>query len=441
MPSTAAAPGALTASPDPAPHRDVPRARRRQPWARRADGLVTWGIVGTAAFALLLAVAELVEVPGASYSLMLGTWGPHWLTLLVVLAVLAVVAFRRRPGRARACAVAALAVATAITGGVGWAQLSYVARQGIVIDAWALTGIGQGGAAPDEEPVVLDDTETGQQLRAGVWYPRDASGRRLAASRTVPVVVLIHGGGWSNGNRLNPMTRGQADWLAHQGYLAIAVDYPLSTPELATWELAESRTACALAWVGANAGAYGGDTGRLALVGDSAGGHLALELTYRQALGEMPQPPEGCSAAVPQIDAVSTTYPVADPVGFHDNPDLVMGPFTADRAQRYTGGTPRQVPGRYAAIDPVTRLERISRAGAAAGLPPTLIVAGQQDHVVPVAGARALDAALSRAGAPHETLIVPYTDHVFDLNPGSAVSQLWRGRTLALFAGAGLAAG
>ena len=117
-----------------------------------------------------------------------------------------------------------------------WAggQVSYVTDHGTSIDAWALTGIGQWGAAPDEEPVVLDDTETGQQLRAGIWYPRGADGRRLDSSASVPVVVLVHGGGWSNGDRLNPMTRGQADWLSRQGYLAIAVDYPLSTPDLAT---------------------------------------------------------------------------------------------------------------------------------------------------------------------------------------------------------------
>lgn len=92
--------------------------------------------------------------------------------------------------------------------------------------------------------------------------------------------------------------------------------------------------------MGAHASVYGGDTSRFALVGDSAGGHLALEMTYRQALGELPQQPEGCTGSVPQIDAVSTASPVADPVGFHDNPDLVMGPFTVGRAQRYTGGIP-----------------------------------------------------------------------------------------------------
>ena len=115
-----------------------------------------------------------------------------------------------------------------------------------------------------------------------------------------------------------------------------------------------------------------------------------------------------------------------------------MGPFVAERAQRYTGGTPAQVPARYEAIDPVALLGQVADAGLAADLPPTLIVAGEQDHVVPVAGAVALDARLTEAGAPHETHIVPYTDHVFDLNPGSAVSQLWRHRSLALLEEAGL---
>lgn len=421
------------------------------PRPRRRPLLVRTGLA-LASFLALAAVAELVEVPGLSYSLMLGTWGPDillGLLLLTVLAVVATIAARRagevRVARLRGATAVLLALATVVTGGVGAAQLAYVTAQGTRIDLLALTGIGQAGAAPDTEPLLLDDIEAGQQLRLGVWYPRDADGRTLTAEQVraahpegVPVVVLVHGGGWSNGNRLNPMTRGQADWLARQGYLAIAVDYPLSTSALHTWQLAESRTACGLAWVGAHAAEYGGDAERLALVGDSAGGHLALALTYRQALGTLPDYPASCGGQVPGVDAVLTEYPIADPAGFHDNPDLVMGPFVAERAQRYTGGTPAQVPARYEAIDPVALLGQVADAGLAADLPPTLIVAGEQDHVVPVAGAVALDARLTEAGAPHETHIVPYTDHVFDLNPGSAVSQLWRHRSLALLEEAGL---
>lgn len=404
-------------------------------------------LLAVAGFAALASLAELIEVPGLSYSLMLGPWGVDWLALLAVLVLVALAARRRRPGRARSLAVLLLTLALVITAGVGWRQVDFARSQGVRLDLWALTGIGQSGSQPDVQPVVLDDTDTGQLLQAGVWLPRDgrggvlgtgstgapaSSGRSARSDSPVGVVVLLHGGGWSNGNRLNPMTRGQAAWFASQGYLAIALDYPLSTPDLATWQLAESRVACGLAWVASHAEGYGGDARHLALVGDSAGGNLALEITYRQALGQLDPVDEECGSEVPQIDAVSTTYPIADPVGFHDNPDLVMAPFVSERARRYTSGTPGQVPERYEAIDPRRKLALLAERGMGPSLPPTLIVHGARDHVVPVDGTRSLDAALEETGAPHTTLIAPLTDHVFDLNPGSALSQTWRHLTLDL---------
>lgn len=418
-------------------------ARPRGPAPRPAVSAL---LVVVAVLALALAVAELVEVPGLSYSLMLGAWGLDCLVGLIVLTFAAVVLHRRHPSRVRAVAAVAAVSATAITGAVGARHVAYAHEHGVDVDLVALTGIGQAGAAPDLEPLVLNDVETGQQLHAGVWMPRDpGTGRAWTAEQVyeaqpegVPVVVLLHGGGWSNGNRLNPMTRGQADWFARQGYLAIALDYPLSTSLLATWELAETRSVCGLAWVAAHAAQYGGDIDRLALQGDSAGGNLALEITYRQALGSLPAPLEECGSQIPRVDAVTVTYPVADPVGFHDNPDPIMGPFTRGRSERYTGGSPRQHPERYEAVDPVSKARELVQAGAAGALPPTLVVAGARDHVVPVAGVRELDAVLTQGGAPHETLIAPLTDHVFDLNPGSLVSQIWRSRTLALLERAGL---
>lgn len=403
--------------------------------------LATCLLLAVAGFAALASLAELIEVPGLSYVLMLGPWGADWLALLALLTLAALVARRRHPARSRSLALLLLALSLVVTAGVGWRQVDFARSQGTRLDLWALTGIGQSGSQPDEQPVVLDDTDTGQLLQAGVWLPRDRDGALLSAghsgAQTSPgtpagVVVLLHGGGWSNGNRLNPMTRGQAAWLASQGYLAIALDYPLSTPDLATWQLAESRVACGLAWVASHAGGYGGDASHLALVGDSAGGNLALEITYRQALGLLGPVDEACGTQVPQIDAVSTTYPIADPVAFHDNPDLVMAPFVSERARRYTGGTPAQVPQRYEAIDPRGKLALLARLGAGPSLPPTLIVHGARDHVVPVEGTLSLDAALETAGAPRTTVVAPLTDHVFDLNPGSAVSQTWRHLTLDL---------
>ncbi|WP_172191157.1 alpha/beta hydrolase fold domain-containing protein [Actinomyces faecalis] len=424
----------------------MPHAPDRPPRRRRT---VTCLLLVVAVLAAVTSLAELIEVPGLSYVLMLGTWGIDWLVLLAVLTLVVLVVRRRHRDRAVSLAALLLVLSLVVTAGTGWRQVDFARSQGVRLDLWALTGIGQGGASPDLQPVVLDDTDTGQLLQAGVWLPRDRDGSLLSLGQprqgagsgdAAGVVVLLHGGGWSNGNRLNPMTRGQAAWLASQGYLAIALDYPLSTPGLATWQLAQSRVTCGLAWVASHAARYGGDAQHLALVGDSAGGNLALETTYRQALGLLDPLEEACGDQVPDVDAVSTTYPIADPVGFHNNPDLVMAPFVSERARRYTGGTPEQVPERYEAIDPRRKLEALAARGLAPDLPPTLIVHGERDHVVPVKGTRSLEASLSAAGAPHTTVIAPLTDHVFDLNPGSVVSQTWRTLTIELLSRAGVRA-
>lgn len=62
-------------------------------------------LLAVAGFAALASLAELIEVPGLSYSLMLGPWGVDWLALLAVLVLVALAARRRRPGRARSLAV------------------------------------------------------------------------------------------------------------------------------------------------------------------------------------------------------------------------------------------------------------------------------------------------------------------------------------------------
>ena len=143
-----------------------------------------------------------------------------------------------------------------------------------------------------------------------------------------------------------------------------------------------------------------------------------------------------CQGSVPTIRAVATTYPITDPTVFHDNPDPIMSGPVAGRARLYAGGSPAQYPERYASIDPTRKAAAV---GAAA--PPVLIVHGEEDHVVPVSGTKDFDAVLEEAGARHETIVVPYADHIFDLNGGSVASQIWREKTLALLRDAGMGAG
>ena len=96
-----------------------------------------------------------------------------------------------------------------------------------------------------------------------------------------PVVVFVHGGGWHTGDK-GPSVHAKADWLTAQGILLVSVNYRLSpTPVLdpapgrLTFPTHAQDVGRALAFVRANVATLGGDPGRIALMGHSAGAHLA----------------------------------------------------------------------------------------------------------------------------------------------------------------------
>jgi len=82
---------------------------------------------------------------------------------------------------------------------------------------------------------------------------------------------MVHGGGWRAGDRSHNRTLARK--LAQAGFVAITVDYRLSTEALfpaAVFDLKE-----AIRWIRANGSNYGVDTSQIAILGFSAGGELA----------------------------------------------------------------------------------------------------------------------------------------------------------------------
>ena len=71
------------------------------------------------------------------------------------------------------------------------------------------------------------------------------------------------------------------------------------------------------------------------------------------------------------------------------------------------GGTPSQLPDRYAQLSPLHRVHP--------GCPPTLLVHGDHDQLAPVAAMRRLQRRLEQAGVPVTGVYLPHTDHGFDL--------------------------
>ena len=84
----------------------------------------------------------------------------------------------------------------------------------------------------------------------------------------------------------------------------------------------------------------------------------------------------------------------------------------------YTGGSPQEFPDRYARVS--------SDSDITARSPPTLILVGEAEHLVPVDGTYRFADRAGAAGVEVELVAVPYADHVFDGRPGSIGQQAYR---------------
>lgn len=87
-----------------------------------------------------------------------------------------------------------------------------------------------------------------------------------------PCVLLIHGGGWREGNEKSEAHL--AKYLAQNGYLVACATYRLLPKNSIVDAVEDCKRA--LKWLKTHAAQYGGDPDKIAVVGGSAGGHLSF---------------------------------------------------------------------------------------------------------------------------------------------------------------------
>ncbi len=131
------------------------------------------------------------------------------------------------------------------------------------------------------EPGVSEDC-----LVANVWTPRVPEGAE--AQGGLPVLVYIHGGGYTSGSGTVPIYNGAN--LARQGLVVVTINYRLGAlgfmahPELSAEQGGASGNYAiqdqieALRWVQRNIAAFGGDPAKVTISGQSAGGGSVLAL-------------------------------------------------------------------------------------------------------------------------------------------------------------------
>src|SRR5262249_17906020 len=145
-------------------------------------------------------------------------------------------------------------------------MLAVAASNGIKIDllsTFSLTPVSRVGK-PDASVACSAGTDSPQYV--ALYRPR------FRAKDSSPILVYVEGGGWISGTRFDRSA--DMGWFSDQGWLVVSVDYVLSSEKRHRWNQTTGEIGCALAWVGSNAHQYDGDTRRISLFGESAGGNL-----------------------------------------------------------------------------------------------------------------------------------------------------------------------
>jgi acetyl esterase len=226
-----------------------------------------------------------------------------------------------------------------------------------------------------------NEAETGPALPLPVVVEVDAAGvpcRLYATKADAPVFVYLHGGGWCYGSieTVDRFCRRVAD---RSGCAVLSVDYRLAPEHPFPAPLLDVDTV--LSFVRKSGASLGVDPSRLAIGGDSAGGHLAAVASRRQRDFGTP------------LDFQVLIYPVIDPFMASESYAL-LGSYGLDRDSMELAWE-AFVP---SAADRMTPDAAPLAASDLSGLPPALIQTAEYD-VLRDEGADYADALLA-AGVP-----------------------------------------
>ena len=211
---------------------------------------------------------------------------------------------------------------------------------------------------------------------------------RPSAAGTHPTIVVIYGGAWQHGSSNDDAPFGR--YMAARGYTVVAIDYRHAPQYRFPAQLEDVQTA--LIYIQQHAEALGVDLQRVALMGRSAGAHLAMLAAYQPSV--MP------------IRAVVDYYgPVDLTKGYYDvpRPDPINSRVVLNAL---LGGTPADVPDLYRQASPYAFVHQ--------SLPPSLLVYAGRDHLVQAKFGRSLYDRLRATGNRVVWIEIPWAEHAFD---------------------------
>jgi acetyl esterase/lipase len=212
-----------------------------------------------------------------------------------------------------------------------------------------------------------------------------------------PGIIVIHGGGWIQGNKESMFDRYCLPFIRH-GLVVANVEYRLA--RAAPAPAAVSDVLQAAQWFHDHAAKYRVDPNRILVTGESAGGHLALMV--------------GMTPASADLGPTVKIAGVIDFFGIADVADQLAGPNARDYAAQWI---PERQPDRMELsrrMSPATYVRR--------GLPPILALHGDADQLVPYQQSVNLIKAIKSAGGDGQLITVPGGKHGFT---PQEMDELW----------------
>ncbi|MDX2272105.1 MAG: alpha/beta hydrolase [Cyanobacteriota bacterium] len=253
---------------------------------------------------------------------------------------------------------------------------------------YRLTGIPLPAIAPVREEVFA--RPEGIPLTLRIYRPGDEA--------IHPGVLVIYGGAWQRGSSADNAQANQ--FLAGQGYTVIALDYRHAPAYRFPAALQDVKRGWQ--YVQDHAVDLKVDVQRMAVMGRSAGGHLAMLLAYQTH-------PSPFRAVVNFYGPVDLARAYAHP----PRPDPIN---TRAVLEAFLGGSPAVMPERYRQASPIHSV--------GSQKPPTLLIYGRRDHIVPPHYGRLLAQQLSDQGNSAFLVEIPWADHAFDAVFSGLSSQL-----------------
>ena len=214
------------------------------------------------------------------------------------------------------------------------------------------------------------------------------------ADKQVPGLIFIHGGGWKSGDRQD--YRCYTTYFAQQGYVTATVGYRFvkEAPLPACIE----DVKCAVRWMRENAVQLKVNPDKIAVIGGSAGGHLALMAGYSAKVPEL----EGTAGHAGVSSAVAAVVDLYGPSDFTLPETRINSTVVNGMKKTYA-----EAPELYRLTSPLTHVSAQS--------PPTLIFQGTLDSIVPVAQSDLLAEKLKTCGVPYWYACLDGYPHTMDI--------------------------